>query len=102
MEFNVNKQIKNYCNKINSQTDTDNEEFADATSENSVRASKFLGELNLDLIMPEINNYYSVKEGVETYPRRVCYPQAFAIESHSPYLGQVNRKLLQDLSSIRV
>jgi len=70
MEFNVDKQIKTYWNKFIGLTDENNEEFADATSENSVRASKFLEGLNLDPIMPEINKHYTVKEGVETYPRR--------------------------------
>ncbi len=70
MEFNVDKQIKGYWSKFIGITDANNEEFADATSENSVRASKFLEGLNLDPIMPEINKYYSVKEYVETYPRR--------------------------------
>ena len=70
MEFNVDKQIKTYWNKFIGLTDSNNEEFADATSENSVRASKFLEGLNLDPIMPEINKHYTVKEGVETYPRR--------------------------------
>ena|SRR5665811_403354 len=70
MEFNVDKQIKSYWNKFIGLTDAKYEEFADATSENSVRASKFLEGLDLDPIMPEINNHYVVKEGVETYPRR--------------------------------
>ena len=70
MEFNVDKQIKDFWNKFIGLTDTNNEEFADATSENSIRASKFLEGLNLDTIMPEINKHYTVKEGVETYPRR--------------------------------
>ncbi|CAG0959058.1 MAG: hypothetical protein OIN86_18115 [Candidatus Methanoperedens sp.] len=70
MEFNVDKQIKDFWNKFIGLIDTNNEEFADATSENSVRASKFLEGLNLDTIMPEINKHYTVKEGVEIYPRR--------------------------------
>ncbi len=70
MEFNVDKQIKDYWNKFIGLSDSNNEEFADATSENSVRASKFLEGLNLDPIMPEINKHYTVKEGVESYPRR--------------------------------
>jgi hypothetical protein len=70
LEFNVDKQIKSYWDKFIGLTDANNEEFADATSENSVRASKFLEALTLDPIMPEINKYYTVKEGVETYPRR--------------------------------
>jgi len=61
LEFNVDKQIKTYWNKFIGLTDTNNEEFADATSENSVRASKFLEGLNLDPIMPEINKHYTVK-----------------------------------------
>ena len=70
MEFNVDTQIKDYWDKFVGLTDSNNEEFADATSENSVRASKFLAGLNLDPIMPEINKHYTVKEGLETYPRR--------------------------------
>jgi hypothetical protein len=70
MEFNVDKQIKRYWKILIGLTDENNEEFEDATSENSLRASKFLEGLNLDPIMPEINKYYSVIEGVETYPRR--------------------------------
>ncbi len=70
MEFNVDKQIKSYWDKFIGLTDANNEEFADATSENSVRASKFLEGLNLDPLMPEINKHYIVKEGIETYPRR--------------------------------
>ena len=70
MEFNVSKQIKNYWDKYNDLNDENNEEFADATSENSVRASKFLEGLNLDPIIPEINKHYSVEEGNEKYPRR--------------------------------
>ena len=67
MEFNVGKQIKSYWNKFIGLTDANNEEFADATSENSVRASKFLEGLNLDPIMPEINKHYIVKEGTVLY-----------------------------------
>ncbi len=64
MEFNVAGQIKNYWNKIIGLSDNEpNEEFADATSEHSVRASKFLMGLNLDPVMPEINKYYAVDEG---------------------------------------
>jgi hypothetical protein len=70
LEFNVDKQIKSYWDKIIGLTDANNEEFADATSENSVRASKFLERLDLDPIMSEINKHYTVKEGVEKYPRR--------------------------------
>jgi hypothetical protein len=70
MEFNVGKQIKDYWNKITGLSDNKpNEEFADATSEHSVRTSKFLNRLNLDPIMSEINKYYLVKEGEEKYPR---------------------------------
>ncbi len=71
MEFNVVGQIKNYWDKFIGLSDNEpDEEFADATSEHSVRASKFLMGLNLDTIMPEINKYYTVEEGEETYPRR--------------------------------
>ncbi len=70
MEFNVIEQIKNYWNKITGFSDNKpNEEFANATSEHSVRTSKFLHELNLDPIMPEINKHYHVKEGEEKHPR---------------------------------
>ncbi len=44
-----------------------------ATSEHSVRASKFLKGLNLDPIMPELNKHYSVSEGKEDYPRRAMF-----------------------------
>jgi hypothetical protein len=71
LEFDVVKQIKSYWSKIIGSSDKEtNEEFADATSEHSVRASKFLNGLNLDPIMPEINKYYAVDEGEEKYPRR--------------------------------
>lgn len=70
MEFDVDRHIKTYWDKYIGLTDKHNEEFADATSENSVRASKFLEGLNLDPIMPEINRYYAVEEGEERYPRR--------------------------------
>jgi hypothetical protein len=60
MKFNVDKQIKTYWNKFIGLTDANNEEFADATSENSIRASKFLEGLNLDPIMPEINKHYTL------------------------------------------
>lgn len=70
MEFDVDRHIKTYWDKFIGLTDENNEEFADATSENSVRASKFLEGLNLDPIMPEINKHYAVEEGEERYPRR--------------------------------
>jgi len=70
LEFNVDKQIKDYWNKFIVFNDANNNEFVDATSKNSARASKFLEELNLDPIMPEINKHYSVKEGIESYPRK--------------------------------
>jgi hypothetical protein len=70
MEFNVGRQIKSYWDKINSFIETKNEEFADATSENRIRASQFFNWLNIDPIMPEINKHYDVKEGKEKYPRR--------------------------------
>ncbi len=74
MEFNVDRYVKTYWNKFIGLTDTnENEEFADATSENSVRASKFLEGLNLDPIMPELNKYYSVSEGKEDFPRRAMF-----------------------------
>ncbi len=58
MEFNVFEKIKSYWDKIVGLTDRDEEEFVNATSENSVRASKFLEGLNLDPIMPELNKRY--------------------------------------------
>ncbi len=74
MEFNVDRYVKTYWNKFIGLTDSnENEEFADATSENSVRASKFLEGFNLDPIMPELNRHYSVKEGEEMYPRRAMF-----------------------------
>ena len=52
MEFNVIEQIKNYWNKVTDLSDNKpNEEFVNATSEHSVRTSKFLNGLNLDPIM---------------------------------------------------
>ena len=70
MEFNVIEQIKNYWNKVSGLSDNKpNEEFANATSEHSVRTSRFLNGLNLDPIMPEINKHYQVIEGEEKYPR---------------------------------
>ena len=62
MEFNVDRQIKSYWDKFIGLTDTNNEEFADATSEHSVRASKFLNGLDIDPIMPEVN-YRRLKAG---------------------------------------
>ncbi len=74
MEFDVIKQLKSYWNKIVGLTDKEDEEkFVDATSEHSVRTSKFLEGLNLDPIMPELNKFYSVKEGEEKYPRRAMF-----------------------------
>ena len=55
MEFNVVRQIKSHWDKIIGLSDNEtNEEFADATSEHSVRTSDFLNGLNFDLIMPEV------------------------------------------------
>lgn len=74
MEFNVDKHIKTYWDKIIDLTEANKkEEFVDATSENSVRTSRFLEGFNLDPIMPELNKHYSVKEGEETYPRRAMF-----------------------------
>ncbi len=67
MEFDVDRHIKTYWDKYIGLTNTNNEEFADATSVNSVRASKFLEGLNLDPIMPEINRYYDVEDGEERF-----------------------------------
>src|SRR3990172_9863436 len=70
MEFNVIEQIKKYWNNVTGLSNNKpNEEFANATSEHSVRTSKFLNGLNLDPIMPEINKHYQVIEGEEKYPR---------------------------------
>ncbi len=74
MEFNVDKHIKTYWDKIIGLTEANKkEEFVDATSENSVRTSRFLEGFNLDPIMPELNKHYSVKEGEEKYPRRAMF-----------------------------
>ncbi len=73
MEFDVDKHVKSYWDRFIGLTDINEEEFKDATSEHNVRTSKFLGELDLDPIMPELNKYYSVKEGEETYPRRAMF-----------------------------
>lgn len=72
MEFDVDKHIKTYWEKFIGLTDAE-EEFVNATSENSVRASKFLEGLKLDPIMPELNKHYSVKDGEEYYPRRAMF-----------------------------
>lgn len=75
MEFNVINHIKSYWDRIKSFSLTyeDEEKFVDATSEHSVRASKFLEGLNLDPIMPELNKHYSVPEGKEDFPRRAMF-----------------------------
>ena len=74
MEFDVIKQLKSYRDKIVGLTDKeDKEKFIDATSEHSVRTSKFLEGLNLDPIMSELNKHYSVPEGEEDYPRRAMF-----------------------------
>jgi hypothetical protein len=73
LEFDVDKHVKSYWDKFISLTDRDEEEFADATSKNSIRTSKFLEGLNLDPIMPELNKHYSVSEGEERYPRRAMF-----------------------------
>jgi len=73
LEFNVDKHVKSYWDRFISLVDLNEEEFMDATSEHSVRASKFLGGLDLNPIMPEFNKYYSVKEGEEKYPRRAMF-----------------------------
>ena len=70
MEFNVDEHVKSYWDKFVGLTDIDDGIFVDATSENSVRASQFLEGLDLSPIIPQINKYYMVKEGIETYPRR--------------------------------
>jgi hypothetical protein len=74
MEFNVIKHIKKYWNKVKGLSDNKpDEEFADATSEHSIQASKFLNGLNLDPLMPEINKHYDIEEGKEKYPRRAMF-----------------------------
>jgi hypothetical protein len=76
LEFDVIKQLKSYWDKIVGLTDKDKEDeekFIDATSEHSVRTSKFLEGLNLDPIMSELNKHYSVPEGKEVYPRRAMF-----------------------------
>ena len=70
MEFNVDEHVKSYWDNFVGLTDEDDEIFVDATSDNSVRASQFLEGLDLSSMMPQINKYYMVKEGIETYPRR--------------------------------
>jgi len=73
LEFDVIGQLKSYWDKIVGLADEDEEEFVDATSECSVRASKFLEGLDLGPVMPELNRYYSVPEGKERYPRRAMF-----------------------------
>lgn len=70
MELNVSQKLKSYWNKIFGSSDNKPEEFVDATTEHSVRTSTFLGSLDLDPIMSEINKHYDVKEGEEKYPRK--------------------------------
>ncbi len=73
MEFDVDKHVRIYWNRYAGLTDEDEEKFVDATSEHSVRASKFLEGLNLDPIMSDLNKYYSVPEGKEDFPRRAMF-----------------------------
>jgi hypothetical protein len=72
LEFNVDRHVKTYWDKLRfiDLSNAKEDEFTDATCENSIRTSKFLKELNLDPIMPELNKHYSVSEGDEDYPRR--------------------------------
>ncbi len=72
MEFDVDKHVKSYWNRFIGLTGI-KEEFTDATSGHSIRTSKFLGGLDLGPIIPELNKYYSVKEGEEKYPRRAMF-----------------------------
>ena len=73
MEFNVDRHVKTYWDKFVNLIGKDEQKFSDATSTNSVRTSKFLEDLNLDPIMPELNKHYSVPEGKEDYPRRAMF-----------------------------
>lgn len=73
MEFNVDRHVKTYWDKFVGLIGRDEQEFSDATSENSVRTSQFLEGLDLDPIMPELNKHYSVSEGEEDYPRRAMF-----------------------------
>ena len=75
MEFNVDRHVKTYWDKLKfiGLSNAKEDEFTDATCENSIRTSKFLEELNLDPIMPELNRHYSVSEGEEMYPRRAMF-----------------------------
>lgn len=49
------------------------EEFLDANSEDSVRASKFLEGLDFDPIIPELNKYYSVPEDKGDFSKRTMF-----------------------------
>ncbi|MGZ3854348.1 MAG: hypothetical protein ACXVBX_16250 [Flavisolibacter sp.] len=73
MEFNVDRHVKTYWDKLVGLIGRDEQEFSDATSENSVRTSQFLEGLDLHPIMPELNKHYSVSEGEEDYPRRAMF-----------------------------
>jgi hypothetical protein len=73
LEFNVDRHVKTYWDKFVGLIGRDEQEFSDATSENSVRTSQFLEGLDLDPIMPELNKHYSVSEGEEDYPRRAMF-----------------------------
>jgi len=68
--YDVDRQIKTFWAKFGLCDVEIGEKFSDATSGNSVRASKFLEGLDLEPIMPVINKYYVVGEDVETYPRK--------------------------------
>jgi hypothetical protein len=57
LEFNVDRHVKTYWDKFINLIDRDEQKFSDATSENSVRTSKFLKGLDLDPIMPELNKH---------------------------------------------
>ena len=59
---------KKHCQEL---FDDINPEFAGPDShEQFMRASLFLSFLDLTLLMPLINSFYKVAEGVETYPGR--------------------------------
>jgi hypothetical protein len=73
LEFNVDKYVKTFWDKFIGLTDKDEEKFTDATSDHSVRTSKFLEGFDLEPIMPEFSKHYSVSEGEETYPRRAMF-----------------------------
>lgn len=72
MYLDDSKHIKHCQEAFGNPYNDINPEFVDPDShEQCMRASLFLSFLDLTVLMPLINSFYKVAEGVETYPRRV-------------------------------